>query len=99
KIVGLDKHSLIVIADNPHWLTRFRFFIPDLLIQLRGYSDFKDIKAICCKVKPAHYFPVKPKRVPLIISDQTAEIMHEAANKITHGKLKDVLMRMAKKVM
>lgn len=96
-VVGLDKTSLIVVADNPHWVTRFRFFIPDLLIQLRQYDDFKSLQAICCKVRPPHYRPNKPKRKPLIISDETADILQEAANKVTHGKLKAVLMKMAER--
>ncbi len=94
-IVGLDKQSLIVIADNPHWVTRFRFFIPDLLTLLRKYGDFKDIKSICCKVRPLHYSAVKPKRHPLIISKQTAEVVRETANKIKDMKLKKILMRIA----
>jgi|SRR5579872_2782558 len=95
QIVGVDKTSLIVIADNPHWVTRFRFFIPDLLIKLRHYEDFKNIRAICCKVRPPHYRASKPKRQPLIISNQTAEIVQEAAKKMKNEKLKEILMRIA----
>jgi len=97
QIVGIDKASLIVIADNPHWVTRFRFFIPDLLIKLRQHDELKSIRAICCKAKPPHYRPAQPKRKPMMISDQTAEIVQETADKIKHGKLKAVLMRMAKR--
>ncbi|HSW68810.1 MAG TPA: DciA family protein [Gammaproteobacteria bacterium] len=97
QIVGLDKQSLIVIADNPHWLTRFRFFIPELLIQLRGYGDFKEIKAICCKVRPAYSPMEKIKRRPLIISDLTAEMMKDTASKIKNDRLKKILMRIAEK--
>lgn len=97
QIVGLDKASLIVIADNPHWVTRFRFFIPELLIQLRHYEDFKHIKAICCKTRPPHYRVSQLKRKPLIISSQTAEMMKLAADRIKNEKLKNMLMRIAKK--
>jgi hypothetical protein len=97
QIVGLDKTSVIVIADNPHWVTRFRFFIPDLLIKLRHYDDFKDIRAICCKVKPPHFRATKPKRHPLIISNNTAEILKEAAKKIKNEKLKAILNKMAER--
>lgn len=98
QIVGLDKTSLIVIADNSHWVTRFRFFIPELLIQFREYPDFQNIRAICCKVRPPHYAAVrKSKRQPLVISTQTAEIVQEAANKIKNERLKEILMQIAKK--
>lgn len=97
QIVGLDKTSLIVIADNPHWVTRFRFFIPDLIIQLQRYEDFKHIRAICCKVRPPHYRANKSKRQPLVISHQTADVLKHAANKIKDKKLKEILMRMAER--
>ncbi len=96
-IVGLDKNSLIVIADNPHWVTRFRFFIPDLLINLRQYDDFKNIKSICCKVKPPRYSAVKPKKHTFVISNQTAQIVEQAANKIKNEKLKKILLKIAEK--
>ena len=97
KIVGLDKTSLIVIADNPHWVTRFRFFIPDLLIKLKNYDDLKNIRSICCKVRPSHYPSTKPKRQPMIITNQIAEIVQEAAKKIKNQKLKETLMRIAER--
>lgn len=99
QIVGLDKTSLIVIADNPHWVTRFRFFIPDLLIQLRQYDDLKNIKSICCKTRPALFRATKSKRKPLIISEQTAETIKETAERIKSEKLKTILIQMAKRTM
>src|SRR5690242_2386498 len=56
-IVNLIGTSLIVFADNPHWVTRFRFHIPALLSKLRNYSDFATVQSICCKVRP-NYEPV-----------------------------------------
>jgi hypothetical protein len=99
RIVGLDGASLIVIADNPHWVTRFRFFIPQLVVALRKYSDLKNIQSICCKVRPPLHFSSvkKPKRTRLIISENTAECLRETANKIQHEKLKNVLESIAKR--
>jgi len=100
QIVGLDGTSLIVIADNSHWVTRFRFFIPQLLTQLRQYPDFKNIRAICCKVMPLHHRAYKKtKRQPLIISEKTAEIMQDTAKKVKDEKLKTILQRLASRVM
>jgi|SRR6185312_6227864 len=96
QIVGLDKTSLIVIVDNPHWITRFRFFIPDLIPQLKKYEDLKNIRAICCKVKPPYYPATKKqKRQPLVISEQTAQMMQDTAGKIKNSKLKSILLKMA----
>lgn len=101
KIVGIDKNALLVIADNPHWVTRFRFFIPDLLEKLRSYPDFKNLRAICCKVNPPQFNQAarnKP-RTPLIISEQNAKVLQTAANKIQHAKLRAVIERLAGRVM
>lgn len=99
KIVGLDKTSLIVIADNSHWVTRFRFFIPGLLTKLQSYPDLQGIRSICCKVMPQRY-PAgekKTKRERLKITTNTAVILQESANKIKHVKLKKVLEKMAQR--
>lgn len=98
QIVGLAGTSLIVIADNPHWVTRFRFFIPELLKQLQTYPDLKNIRSICCKVRPplhSHSANKKQRRQPLIISSATAEVMQHTAKKIRHERLKKTLEKMA----
>ena len=102
QIVGLDGTSLIVIADNSHWMTRFRFFIPQLLTQLRNYPDFQTIRAICCKVIPSHHHAAaihkKKRRERLIISETTADVLQETAKKIRDEKLKTILEKMAKRI-
>ncbi len=98
QIVGLDRTSLIVIADNAHWVTRFRFLIPQLLTQLQQYPELKNIRSICCKVRPAlHPTIKKTQRQPLQISATTAEILQETAQKISDQKLKKILQRMAQR--
>ena len=61
------------------------------------YDDLKNIRSICCKVRPPYYPAVKPKRQPLIITNQTAEIVQEAANNIKNQKLKEILLRIAER--
>lgn len=99
KIVGLDKTALIVMASNPHWVTRFRFFIPDLLIKLRNYPDFTLLRSICCKVKPVQHAPITaaPKREPLQISAASMQVLQETAKKIQHKKLQLILEKMAER--
>jgi hypothetical protein len=101
KIVKLDGTSLIVIADNPHWVTRFRFFIPSLLTKLQKYPDLQNIRSICCKVRPPHQHLSnihRARRRPLKVSANTAEILQETANKIKNEKLQKILLKMASRV-
>ncbi len=97
QIVGLDKTSLLVIADNPHWVTRFRFFIPELLMQLRQHPPLAEIKAICCKVRPQNYSRAvrKIRRRPPMLSQQNANMLRETATKIKDPKLRKILEKIA----
>ncbi len=96
-IVSLAGTSLIVLADNPHWVTRFRFHIPVLLAKLRKYSDFENIQSICCKVQP-HYIPVsslKNREPQQKLSAESAILVRETAKKIADEKLRIALEKIA----
>ncbi len=96
-IVSLSGTSLIVLADNPHWVTRFRFHIPMLLPKLRKYSDFEKIQSICCKVQP-NYIPVssrKNREPQQKLSTKSADIMRETAKKVADEQLRIVLEKIA----
>jgi hypothetical protein len=97
-IVNLAGTSLIVLADNSHWMTRFRFHVPALLLKLRNYSGLENIQSICCKVEP-HYVPassLKNSGPQQKLSVTNANLMHEIAEKITDEKLKIVLEKIAR---
>ena len=98
QIVGVDGTSLIVIADSSHWVARFRFFIPELLIKLRNYPGLQNIRAICCKVRPQNYKAgsKKIKRRPLNISIENANMLRETAHKIHDEKLRKILEKIAR---
>lgn len=95
-IVNLIGTSLIVIADNPHWVTRLRFHIPELLVKLRQYPGLENIQAICCKVQP-NYVPASlSNREPQQkLSLQSAALLRETAHKVTDEKLRMVLEKIA----
>ena len=100
QIVGLDGTSLIVIANNPHWVTRFRFHIPNLLKKLQQYSELSSIRSICCKVRPAQY-PMsvkKNKQAKLCLSVENSKMLKEAALKLQDVKLRAVLEKIAENV-
>lgn len=99
QIVNLSNNSLIVIADNPHWVTRLRFHIPELLPKLRACAGLEKIQAICCKVQP-HYTKIKysKRRPQRVLSTKTAEAIREVANKLSDRKLRDILEKIASRV-
>jgi hypothetical protein len=96
QIVNLTGTSLIVIADSPHWITRLRFYIPQLLPKLRNYPGLEKVQAICSKVQP-NYTKIKPKkRKPQQRpTTGTATIIREIANKLPDEKLKLILEKIA----
>jgi len=96
-IVNLIGTSLIVIADNPHWVTRLRFHIPELLIKLRQHPGLENIQAICCKVQPNYVSASSShNREPQQkLSAKSAALLRETASKITDEKLRIVLEKIA----
>lgn len=96
QIVNLSGTSLIAIADSPHWLTRIRFHIPELLPQLRQYPGLEHIRALCCKVRPQ--YPRKTthiKRTPQKLSIATANRVKADAQKLTDDKLRAIMEKIA----
>ncbi len=97
QIVNLSGNSLIAIADSPHWLTRLRFHIPDLLPKLREHKGLEHIKAICCKAQPGMFYGrvKKAQRTRLTIKAETANLILDNAKKIKDEKIKATLERIA----
>ena len=95
-VVNLMNHSLIVIADNPHWVTRLRFNIPTLLPKLRSHSSLENIQAICCKVQPLYEKVKRRKKEPTpLLSAKTAAFIKEIASKLNDKKIRAILERIA----
>src|SRR5688572_26423823 len=94
-VIHLEKQQLIVLVDNNHWVTKFRFQTPILLNQLRTHQKFAKLKAICCKVSPC-YEPLKTPRESekaIALTEKTAKILKEQSQKIRDEKLKKILQR------
>lgn len=93
-----DATSLLLIAENPHWVTRLRFLIPTLLTALQHYPELSGLKAIYCKVLPPLYrsrFVARKKRSRMLISQQSATLLGEAAHKIKDPKISRILKKLA----
>lgn len=98
KIVNLIGTSLIAIADSPHWLTRIRFHIPELLPKLRTYPGLEQIRALCCKVQP-NYPKMQARqsnRAQKKLSPNNAQLLHQDAQKISDEKLRTVMEKIAR---
>lgn len=96
-IVNYDKASLIIVADNAHWITRFRFHIPELLPKLRGYPELKNVKALCCKVHPNYGKSDlhKKNQEKISISQNSANTLIKAAHEIKDKKISAILEKIA----
>jgi len=94
QIARLDQSTLIVVADNPHWSTRFRFFIPQLMTQLKQYPDFQRLKTITCKVRPLNFqkTPISRRTAKLspenlkLLADTTQEILEKITRNMDKSK-------------
>lgn len=97
QIVGIDKKSIIVIADSAHWVTRFRFHLHDILPKLKAHPEFSHVQAICCKVRPEqHRSSIKKKRTMAALSDENRRILQETIQKIQDPKLRASLEKLSK---
>jgi hypothetical protein len=97
QIVGLSGTSLIAIADSAHWVTRLRFYIPDLLPKLRKYHGLEKIESISCKVQP-NIFSIAPQKKSLPqqkLSEKNAAMLLATAEKMSDKKLRAVLEKIA----
>lgn len=97
QIVNISGNSLIAIADSPHWLTRLRFHIPDLLPKLREHKGLEHIKAICCKAQPGvhHTKSKKTTRKKLALRPETSAEILETAKKLKDTKIRAILEKIA----
>jgi len=96
QIANVSGTVLIIIADGPHWVTRLRFHIPELLSQLQHYPSLAHIKGICCKVQPARHAGIqKTAGNRPQLSQKSASLLQEAALKIQDERLRSILNKIA----
>lgn len=98
-VVQATPSHLMIVTENPHWNTRLRFLVPQILQQLKQQSEHAKLTAIYCKVRPPLFHPSltfkKKHRVPLIISQNTATALKRAADKIQNKKVRCALEKLA----
>lgn len=100
QIVNLLENKLILMVDSPTWMTRMRFYVPELLKKLQKYDSLKHIKEIQCKVYP-NTSPSRKKLKnppPALLSAQTAEAIRKSAQKISDEKLRKILEKISSRM-
>lgn len=86
QIVRIEQFKLIMIADNPHWAARLRFYIPELITHLKKYPDFSYIQTIHCKIRPLQYQKQATARQANKLSQESAEMLLDTAQKIENSE-------------
>jgi hypothetical protein len=100
RVANLQNNCLIVIVDNGNWATQLRFQIPTLIANMRQHAVLANLKAICCKTRPATHpqnTRKKRKTIPMkAISEETAKEMLQIAKNVADDKLRKILEKIAR---
>lgn len=98
---------LTIKAISSTWASRLRLQADDLLQRLRQTDDFRELKTLHIKVRPASYISdtrtdiredsVKYERKSRRLSRQAAEAIEAAAEAIEDPELKEALQRLGKR--
>jgi len=98
-VVHADQSSLMILAENPHWIGRLRFLIPQILSVLQQNPNYARLKNIYCKVRPPLYnnrlSQKRPSRQRLAISENSAKEISSAAERIRDPKVCRALKKLA----
>lgn len=98
QVVNLLNNSLIILIDSPHWLTRIRFHVPELLPKMRLCVGLEQIREIICKIHPNYNqnkFNQWRQQTRPTLKLQTANLIRETANKMPDEKLRAILEKIA----
>jgi hypothetical protein len=103
QVANLVGGKLTLIAANGSIATQIRFQTNDLLRKFRQDISLRHIVSIECKVSPAQNttsprLTTKPLKNMPALSRQTADIVKTMAESIEDSALKEVMMRIAKRV-
>lgn len=98
-VANLEQNILVIQADNANWASRLRYFIPQLLPQLKTWPMLKSLKEVTWYVasfKTMQQFPEKPTTVIALLSSENRDLIQSASKSISHPDLKLALTRLAK---
>ena len=97
-VANIRDRTLVIMTDSPVWTTRLRQLGPTILtiLQNSGRNDFLHIRVFC---RPSQTVDNKPRQ-PVnqqqkLISQQSSELIHQAASYIEDDGLRDALLRLA----
>jgi len=97
QVANLEKGRLTLMVANGSIATELRFQTHELLMKFKQDPKLQRISEIRCKVRPpiARSAPAKtPAPVPLL-SPETAQMVQEMAESLTHSPLREVMTKIA----
>ena len=96
-VANIRQGNLVVITDSPVWTTRLRQLAPTILDVLKQ-AGVRNVQHVLVSSR-IHYQPVqaaKPKRVKHELSQQSSELIDNAADCINDEGLKRALKKLAR---
>ena len=94
-IATFKQGKLVLITHSATLGTRFRFYQPQILSQLKLTAEFKNLSKIELKIRPLTHKPLIPKRQPLTISKSNALLLQQEAESTQDERLRMALLKVA----
>ena len=94
-VANLSEHTLTLHTDNPAWASRLRFNIRTILNIAKNNCHLHDLKSVRIKVVLQNSDSNSHKR-PLVLSDNTANMIDNTAYLINDHKLRVSLSSLSK---
>lgn len=96
QVQNIEGGCLVLAADHAAWATHLRYQQTNLLSALRQHRAFSHVGSVRVRVIPTVEKPSKPSR-RLSMSAQVGSLLTSTANGISNEKLRDALLRLAKR--
>lgn len=97
RIANLRDDILLLHADSPAWALKLRYSVPDMLDRLRRQPELQQLRTITVKINPASLVAAPAKKTRRArMSEDTARLLDDVADAITHPTLRTALLRLAR---
>ncbi len=96
QVANWRNNCLVIEIDSASWATHIRYLLPELLIKLKTEKELAELKYIEWYIQPISTSNKIKSREPQPLSAENCLLLKEAAEHITHEKLKKALVGLAK---
>jgi hypothetical protein len=97
-VANIRDRTLVIMTDSPVWTTRLRQLGPTILtvLQNSGRKNILHIRVFCRPSQTVDFKPRQPvTQQPKLLSQQSSELIHQAASYIEDDNLRKALLRLA----